>query len=90
MSDFSKKEKTNHDDEFKGIFVVGDNEEEVSEENTADICRNCKAYLDDADKYCPYCGTKKGDDEFNVLKNVKDMYELYGPPPKEKLDEFNE
>ena len=47
-----------------------------------DKCGNCHKYLGKQDKYCKYCGTKRGEGEFKPYENV--MYCVYGPPIKHK------
>lgn len=43
-------------------------------------CGNCHEFMDDDMKYCPHCGTKRGEGEFKPYFN--DMRILYGPPVK--------
>ncbi|SEM18252.1 Zinc ribbon domain-containing protein [Butyrivibrio sp. ob235] len=40
-------------------------------------CGNCHSVLDPEDKYCKYCGTKRGEGAFKPYRNVS--YGLYGP-----------
>ena len=42
-------------------------------------CFNCNHYLHDNWKYCPFCGTKKGEGEFNPARNSGWNILLYGP-----------
>ena len=42
------------------------------------ICGNCSRYLSKEDKYCPYCGTKKGEGDF--LPFLTCVPTVYGPP----------
>lgn len=42
-------------------------------------CGNCHRELPEDDKYCRYCGTKRGEGEFKPYYNVS--YPLYGPSP---------
>ena len=42
-------------------------------------CGNCRAYLDEDDKYCKYCGTKRGEGAFLPYNN-KVVAVIYGPP----------
>jgi len=42
-------------------------------------CGNCHKSLNDDDKYCRYCGTKRGEGAFKPYQNV--MYCIYGPMP---------
>lgn len=46
-------------------------------------CGNCNASLDEFDKYCRCCGTKRGDGAFLPKQNGMDI--LYGPPMKYKF-----
>lgn len=41
-------------------------------------CGNCHAEMGPKDKYCKYCGTKRGEGLF--LPYVNHMYAVYGPP----------
>lgn len=43
-----------------------------------DRCGHCHAELDPEDKFCPYCGTKRGEGEFKPFENRIEV--LYGPP----------
>lgn len=43
-------------------------------------CGNCHSELSEKDKYCTYCGTKRGDGKFLPFENP--MYCVYGPPIK--------
>lgn len=43
-------------------------------------CGNCHEELGGKDKYCRYCGTKRGEGKFEPYKNVS--YCIYGPAPK--------
>lgn len=45
-------------------------------------CGNCHAVLGHDDKYCRYCGTKRGEGAFAPYKN--EFYCVYGPPVKKK------
>lgn len=45
-------------------------------------CGNCHKNLDPEDKYCRYCGTKRGDGKFDPYLNT--IYCLYGPAVKGK------
>lgn len=47
-----------------------------------DRCGNCHSYMDKSDKYCKFCGTKRGEGKFLPLNN--EMYCVYGPPIKKK------
>ena len=42
------------------------------------ICGNCGNMLGDKDKYCQFCGTKRGEGDF--LPNYNDTLVVYGPP----------
>lgn len=45
-------------------------------------CGNCHAYLRPEDKYCRYCGTKRGKGTFKPFKNIIEC--VYGPTVKRK------
>lgn len=45
-------------------------------------CRNCHAKLDEKDKYCKKCGTRRGEGKFKSHDNI--MQCLYGPKPVER------
>lgn len=45
-------------------------------------CGNCHEPMDEADKYCKFCGTKRGQGRFLPFDNP--MYCVYGPPIKTK------
>lgn len=45
-------------------------------------CGNCHAYLRPEDKYCRYCGTKRGQGSFKPYKNI--IACVYGPTVKKK------
>lgn len=45
-------------------------------------CGNCHEYLQKGDKYCRYCGTKRGKGEFQPYQNVIQC--IYGPMPIER------
>ena len=47
-----------------------------------DRCGNCHKVLDEGDKYCRYCGTKRGEGRFLPFENP--MYALYGAPTLKK------
>lgn len=44
-------------------------------------CGKCWQTLSDSDEYCRYCGTKRGEGDFNPADNIMEC--IYGPPPKE-------
>lgn len=46
-------------------------------------CGNCHEYLREGDKYCRYCGTKRGDGKFEPYQNI--MQCIYGPMPVERV-----
>lgn len=46
-------------------------------------CGNCNAALDEFDKYCRHCGTKRGEGAFLPRQNGMEI--LYGPPMKYKF-----
>ncbi len=52
------------------------------ETDYTDRCGNCHAYMEKTDKYCKYCGTKRGEGRFRPFKNP--LYCVYGPPIKKK------
>lgn len=43
-------------------------------------CGNCYAHLDEEDKYCRECGTKRGEGHFYPARNFFTGAGLYGPP----------
>lgn len=44
-------------------------------------CGNCHAlFPNKKDKYCVYCGTKRGEGAFEPFQNIASC--IYGPPPK--------
>ena len=45
-------------------------------------CGNCHKKLDENDRYCKYCGTKRGTGAFKPYQNV--MTCIYGPKPVER------
>ncbi len=45
-----------------------------------DYCGNCGAQLGEKDKFCPYCGTRRGEGAFTPLFNPVTC--IYGPPVK--------
>lgn len=47
-----------------------------------DRCGNCHEPLRQNDKFCRYCGTRRGDGAFAPYKNVMEC--IYGPPPVER------
>jgi len=49
-------------------------------------CGNCHEKFESAsDKYCTYCGTKRGEGKFEPYENV--IYCVYGPMPKKRTRE---
>ena len=46
-------------------------------------CGNCHQELREKDKFCRFCGTRRGDGKFKPFLNS--MYAVYGPPVKTKL-----
>lgn len=54
-----------------GIYMITDYEGR---------CGNCHSLLGDSDKYCKYCGTKRGEGAF--LPYFNETYYAYGPPIK--------
>ncbi|WP_022762327.1 MULTISPECIES: hypothetical protein [unclassified Butyrivibrio] len=49
----------------------------ISTTDYKDRCGNCHSELEPEDKYCKYCGTKRGEGAFKPYRNVS--YGLYGP-----------
>ena len=45
-------------------------------------CGNCHSQLESDDKYCRYCGTRRGEGSFQPYTN--EMYCVYGPPIRQK------
>lgn len=45
-------------------------------------CGNCHAGLEEGDKYCRMCGTKRGEGEFKPYRNVMEC--IYGPMPEKR------
>ena len=43
-----------------------------------EFCGNCHAYFRDGDKFCPYCGTRRGEGAFEPVDNRALC--VYGPP----------
>ncbi len=41
------------------------------------LCGNCREYLEEGEKYCSRCGTKRGEGKFAPYRN--EMYAVYGP-----------
>ncbi len=58
-------------------FDPMDSEEELSTDYEG-RCGNCHEYLGENEKYCKYCGTKRGEGEFKPYENI--VYVVYGPP----------
>ena len=52
------------------------------QEHWEDRCGNCDAYLDEDDRYCKYCGTKRGEGKFIPEDNIPVC--VYGPPVTKK------
>ena len=46
-------------------------------------CGNCHDALREGDKYCRYCGTKRGDGKFEPYQNI--MQCIYGPMPVKRV-----
>lgn len=46
-------------------------------------CGNCHGELKDGEKYCRYCGTKRGDGKFEPYQNL--MQCIYGPMPVKRV-----
>lgn len=46
-------------------------------------CGNCHSIIDKNDRYCRYCGTKRGEGAFAPYSNI--MYCVYGPPIKTRF-----
>lgn len=51
------------------------------------ICLNCQAYLEDGDKYCRNCGTKKGEGHYSPTREMTPC--IYGPPPIKRVYKCN-
>lgn len=47
------------------------------------ICENCHKSFIGGEKYCFFCGTKRGDRKFDPYLNL--MQGLYGPMPVERV-----
>lgn len=47
-----------------------------------DRCGNCHEYMSKEDKFCKYCGTRRGEGKFRPFENRISL--LYGPPMKVK------
>lgn len=49
-------------------------------------CGNChECFSDDEEKYCTYCGTKRGEGKFEPYDNA--IYCIYGPMPEKRTRE---
>lgn len=46
-------------------------------------CGNCHETLGNNEKYCRYCGTKRGDGKFEPYLNI--MQCIYGPMPVKRI-----
>ena len=46
-------------------------------------CGNCHSRIRDDEKYCRYCGTKRGEGKFEPYQNV--MQCIYGPMPVKRV-----
>ena len=47
-------------------------------------CRNChEVFEHEDDKYCTFCGTKRGEGHFNPFNNRE--YCIYGPMPVKRI-----
>lgn len=89
MFDFLKKKQKNN---ISSVCSMNDDPINYSpiEIDDSDMCTdytnrcgNCHKILNDNDKYCPYCGTKRGEGKFEPYENV--MTCIYGPPPEERV-----
>ena len=47
-------------------------------------CGNCHEYMGDQDKYCKYCGARRGEGAFAPFENIVNC--VYGPPIKVKYN----
>lgn len=59
---------------------VNDNEWSTDYTNR---CGNCHKSLDENEKYCRYCGTKRGEGAFQPYQNI--MQCIYGPMPQKRV-----
>lgn len=48
-------------------------------------CGNCHSFLGESDKYCRYCGSRRGEGAFEPYKNFLECECVYGPPATYKL-----
>ena len=49
-------------------------------------CGNCHKMLGSEDKYCRYCGTKRGEGKFESEQNMIQC--VYGPMPGKRVRKF--
>lgn len=61
---------------------VNNVEDIMLETDYTNRCGNCHAYLRPEDKYCRYCGTKRGKGRFKPFENIIEC--VYGPTVKRK------
>ncbi len=70
-----------------------ENEQRTSHQENAEdlfpdytgICCNCHAPLNELDKYCRRCGTRRGESRFDPYQNISPC--LYGPPPADRTED---
>lgn len=48
-------------------------------------CGNCHSFLGKSDKYCRYCGSRRGEGAFEPYKNFLECECVYGPMPTYSL-----
>ena len=48
-------------------------------------CGNCHGFFEENDKYCRYCGTKRGEGAFAPYQNFMEC--IYGPAPVKRTHE---
>lgn len=58
-----------------------DNHFEAAQYSTdyTDRCGNCHEFLEKEDRFCRYCGTRRGEGEFEPYLNLFEC--VYGPKP---------
>lgn len=52
----------------------------ISKVFNPNICGNCGAHMGEKDKYCIYCGFKKGGGGYDPIRSPEDLRCVYGPP----------
>lgn len=48
-------------------------------------CGNCHEYFQPEDRYCRFCGTKRGEGAYDPYPEIFDMEEIYGPMPTKTI-----